>query len=91
MDRLELYHASAYVSMAADALGEIANDPVRDLDLRTDIEVEFEFDEHGRVWMICEGDCHIIGRTNAVCAEMRRFLTSVVLDRHLPRIGVPPA
>jgi hypothetical protein len=29
--------------------------------------------------MLREGGCHIIGRTGAVCAEMRRFLASVVL------------
>lgn len=38
-----------------------------------------------------EGDRHIIGRTHAVCAEIRRFLTAVMLgrpsrgrDRYLP-------
>ena len=46
-------------------------------DLRTDVELEFELDEHGRVWMIREGDCWIIGRVGAVCAEMRRFLAEV--------------
>jgi hypothetical protein len=89
LDKLGLYHAAAYASMAADAVAESLRDPVRDNDLSTDIEVEFEVDEHGRVWMIREGDCHIIGRTNAVCAEMRRFLTTVLLGRHLPSIGVP--
>ena len=29
--------------------------------------------------MIRDGDCHIIGRSGAVCAEMRRFLAGVVL------------
>lgn len=40
---------------------------------------EFELDEHKRVWMIREGDCHVIGRKSAVCGEMRRFLAAVVL------------
>ena len=43
-----------------------------------DVGLEFELDEHGRVWMIREGDCWIVGRRDAVCAEMRRFLASVV-------------
>jgi hypothetical protein len=30
--------------------------------------------------MIRDGDCHIIGRRNAVCAEMRRFLAVLALD-----------
>jgi hypothetical protein len=29
--------------------------------------------------MIREGDCHVIGRRGAVCAEMRRFLRAAVL------------
>jgi hypothetical protein len=54
--------------------------------LRGDVDLDFELDEHGRVWMIREGDCHIIGRSDAVCAEMRRFLAGVVLghDRFGP-------
>ncbi len=48
--------------------------------LRTDIELEFELDEHGRVWMIREGDCHIIGRKYAVRAEMWRFLRAMLLQ-----------
>jgi hypothetical protein len=44
-----------------------------------DVETDFELDEHGRVWMIREGDCHIIGRRNAVRAEMRCFLRTIVL------------
>jgi hypothetical protein len=28
--------------------------------------------------MMREGDCHIIGRKNVVCSEMRRFLEAVV-------------
>jgi lipopolysaccharide/colanic/teichoic acid biosynthesis glycosyltransferase len=39
-------------------------------------DVEFELDEHGRVWMILAGDCHLIGRREAVCGEMRRFLAA---------------
>lgn len=43
----------------------------------SDVEIAFELDEHGRVWMIREGDCHVIGRREAVCAEMVRFVREV--------------
>jgi len=79
LDDARLYRAAAYASMAVDAIDQSGEEPEPDGDMRTDVELEFELDEHGRVWMIREGDCHIIGRTNAVCAEMRRFLNSVVL------------
>jgi hypothetical protein len=39
-----------------------------------DVECEFELDEHDRVWIILEGDCHIIGRKAAARREMWRFL-----------------
>jgi hypothetical protein len=41
---------------------------------RTDVGLEFELDEPGRLRMIREGDCHIIGRRDAVRLEMWRFL-----------------
>lgn len=78
LDAAGLYRAAAHAGMAADATGDVAKG-AEDYDLRTDVELEFTADEHGRVWMIREGDCHIIGRTHAVCAEMRRFLTAVML------------
>jgi hypothetical protein len=81
LDELRLYQAAAYASMAVDAIERRDDGGVNDNDLRTDVELEFEFDEHGRVWMYREGDAHIIGRTNAVCMEMRRFLANVVLGR----------
>jgi hypothetical protein len=65
--------------MVVDAIDESGGEAELDGDMRTDVELEFELDEHGRVWMIREGDCHIIGRADAVCAEMRRFLASIVL------------
>jgi hypothetical protein len=34
--------------------------------------------------MIREGDCHMIGRTEAVCAEMRRFVAGVALGDDRP-------
>jgi hypothetical protein len=81
LDEVRLFQAAAHVSLGADA---ISRDPAPELSaerMRTDIELEFEFDEHGRVWMIREGDCHIIGRTEAVCLEMRKFLANVALGR----------
>ena len=79
LDDARLYRAAAYASMAVDAIDQSGGEPEPEGDMRTDVELEFEVDEHGRVWMIREGDCHIIGRTNAVCAEMRAFLARVVL------------
>jgi hypothetical protein len=37
-------------------------------------EIDFELDEHGRVWLIADGDCRIIGRAPAVLRGMRRLL-----------------
>lgn len=65
--------------MVVDAIDQSGGEPEPEGDMRTDVELDFELDEHGRVWLIREGDCHIIGRTSAVCAEMRRFLASIVL------------
>ncbi|HEX8573662.1 MAG TPA: hypothetical protein VF759_13030 [Allosphingosinicella sp.] len=31
----------------------------------------------GRAWTVREGDCYNLGRAEAVCAEMRRFLAGV--------------
>jgi hypothetical protein len=79
LDDVRLYRAAAYASMVVDAIDQSRGEPEPEGDMRTDVDLDFELDEHGRVWMIREGDCHIIGRTNAVCAEMRRFLRTVVL------------
>lgn len=79
LDDVRLYRAAAYASMVVDAIDQSGGAPEPDGDMRTDVELEFELDEHGRVWMIRESDCHIIGRTNAVFAEMRRFLREAAL------------
>lgn len=81
LDDARLYQAAAYASMAADAISQGPAPALTADDLRTDVECEFEVDEHGRVWLIRDGDCFIIGRTNAVLAEMRRLLSAVVLGR----------
>jgi hypothetical protein len=81
LDEVRLFQAAAHVSMGADAISRSPTPELSAEQLRTDVELEFEFDEHGRVWMIREGDCHIIGRTEAVCLEMRKFLANVALGR----------
>ncbi|HEX8572873.1 MAG TPA: hypothetical protein VF759_08990 [Allosphingosinicella sp.] len=81
LDEVRLFQAAAHVSMGADAISRGPAPELSAEQLRTDVELEFEFDEHGRVWMIREGDCHIIGRTEAVCLEMRKFLANVALGR----------
>ena len=78
LDDARLYRAAAYASMVVDAIRTDA-ETARDEDMRTDVELDFELDEHERVWMIREGDCYILGRKDAVCAEMRRFLRTLVL------------
>lgn len=52
-------------------------EPTSDNHPSLDIEVEFELDEHGRVWIIRDGDCHVIGRKDIVCEEMCRFLADI--------------
>ncbi|HEX8483666.1 MAG TPA: hypothetical protein VF650_17335 [Allosphingosinicella sp.] len=81
LDEARFFQAAAHVSMGADAINRGPAPELTAAQLRTDIELEFEFDEHGRVWMIREGDCHIIGRTEAVCLEMRKFLANLALGR----------
>lgn len=89
LDDARLYRAAAYASMVADAIrsdGETG----RDEDMRMDLELDFELDEHGRVWMVREGDCYILGRKDPVCAKMRRFLRTVGLgDDANPLVGKP--
>ncbi|HEX2762772.1 MAG TPA: hypothetical protein VHM92_02845 [Allosphingosinicella sp.] len=80
LDEAGLYRAAAYAGMAADATEDGPRQP-SERELRTDVETYFELDEHGRVWMIREGDCHIIGREGAVCAGMRRFLVGAMLGK----------
>lgn len=78
MDKAGLYPSAAHAAMAADAVA-ISGGTGGEAELPSDVELEFEADEHGRVWMIRDGDCHIIGRVGAVSAEMRRFLAALLL------------
>lgn len=76
LDEARLYQAAAYASMVADAIDQIRGQPVSARAAATDVEIEFELDEHGRVWEIRDGDCWIIGRHLAVAIEMRKFLSA---------------
>lgn len=77
LDEAQLYRAAAYASMVADAIRRGA-EPAKEEDRHTDVGLDFELDEHDRVWMVREGDCYILGRSNPVCAQMRRFLATVL-------------
>jgi len=79
LDDFDLCRAAAYASMVADAIEGDQDKAFEAQNLRTDVNLRFELDEHGRVWMNRDGDYHIIGRKDAVCAEMRRFLRLSVL------------
>jgi hypothetical protein len=74
LDQARLHRAAAYVSMAVDAMAKDPDDAVNDNVFRSDVECEFEVDEYERVWMIRDGDCHIIGRKDYIRTEMWRFL-----------------
>lgn len=76
LDEARLYQAAAYASMVADAIDQSRGQPVSARAAATDVEIEFELDEHGRVWEIRDGDCWIIGRHLAVAIEMRKFLAA---------------
>ena len=76
LDEARLYQAAAYASMVADAIDQSRGQPVSARADATDVEIEFELDEHGRVWEIRDGDCWIIGRHLAVAIQMRRYLAA---------------
>ena len=81
LDDARLYQAAAYASMAADAIEYSGGKAVSEDDLRTDVDLDFELDEHGRVWMIRQGDCHIIGRADATALKMLSFAREVLHSR----------
>jgi hypothetical protein len=78
LDQAKLHRAAAHVSMAVQALAGAPDPAVNDNVHRSDVECEFELDEHDRVWMIRDGDCHIIGRKDYVKTEMWRFLRTML-------------
>jgi len=51
LDQARLHQAAAYVSMAVDSMAKEPDDAVNDNVFRSDVECQFEADEHGRVWM----------------------------------------
>ena len=73
LDQARLGRAAAHVSMAVAAMAEAPEPAVNDNVFRSDVECEFEVGA-GRVWIIKDGDCHIIGRKDYVRTEMWRFL-----------------
>jgi hypothetical protein len=81
LDEARLYQAAAYASMAADSIGRSCGGGAREPSVRTGAECAFELDERGRVWMIGDGDCRIVGRVEAVRAGMRRFLAAALPGR----------
>ncbi|MBV8686816.1 MAG: hypothetical protein JOZ90_10590 [Alphaproteobacteria bacterium] len=48
LDEARLYQAAAYASMVADAVDQSRGQPVSARAAATDVELEFELDEHGR-------------------------------------------
>lgn len=74
LDLARLHQAAAYVSMAVVAMAKDPKGRVSDKKYKSDVECEFELDEHDRVWMYRDGDCQIIGRKNYIRTEMWRFL-----------------
>lgn len=81
LDDAQLYQAAAYASMAADAIDYGGGEALSENDMRTDVDLDFELDEHGRIWMIREEDCHIIGRADATVLKMLDFCRKVLRDR----------
>ena len=75
LDAAALYQAAAHASMALVAIIK-AGDVFNDNQPRTETDLEFELDEHGRVWMIKDGDCEIIGRIWETRCAMLNFLSA---------------
>jgi hypothetical protein len=71
---------AAHIAMAIEAMDLALPASADGKRPPTDIDLHFELDEHGRVWMIREGDCHILGRRDSVRDEMWRFLRGLLLD-----------
>jgi hypothetical protein len=81
LDQARLHQAAAHVSMAVHAITGEPDPAVNDNIYRSDVECEFELDEYDRVWMIRDGDCHIIGRKDYIKTEIWRFLRSMLSKR----------
>ncbi|HEU0134981.1 MAG TPA: hypothetical protein VFR28_09170 [Allosphingosinicella sp.] len=81
LDEARLYQAAAHVGMAIEAMEMEPAPAVNDNKPGGDSEGRFELDRDGRVWMIRDGDCHIIGRKDYVRTEMWRFLRVLLSKR----------
>jgi hypothetical protein len=78
LDQARLHQAAAHVSMAVHAMTGAPDPAVNDNVFRSDVECQFEVDEHERVWMYRDGDCSIIGRKDYIRTEMWRFLRTML-------------
>jgi hypothetical protein len=78
LDQAKLHKAAAHVSAAVHAITGAADPAVNDNVYRSDVECQFELDEHDRVWMYRDGDAHIIGRKDYIKTEMWRFLRTML-------------
>jgi hypothetical protein len=69
--------AAAYARLAGEALEDrLPSDWGRSSGPPGE-EAEFELDEHGRVWVVRDGLCEVLGRREGVVAEIRRFLHEI--------------
>jgi hypothetical protein len=68
---------AAYLGLAAEALEERLPSGWGRQAALPGADASFEADEHGRVWIVRDGLCDVIGRRDAVAAEMRRFLQEI--------------
>lgn len=80
LDEARLFQAAAWVAMAVDEIDRSLPEPANDDPPASDVELEFDLDEHGRVWMYRNGDAYIIGRKAAVAGEMWRFLRRLLAE-----------
>lgn len=81
LDQARLHKAAAQVSAAVHMITGEPDPAANDNVYRSDVECEFELDEHDRVWMVRDGDCHIIGRKDYIRTEMWRFLRTMLAKR----------
>ncbi|MGA9580440.1 MAG: hypothetical protein WBR13_00545 [Allosphingosinicella sp.] len=78
LDDVRLHQAAAYVRLAVEAMAQDPAPAVNDNKARPDSECAFELDDYDRVWMIRDGDCHLIGNKDYMRTEMWRFLRTML-------------
>ena len=81
LDDAGLFQAAAYVSMGADALKRSPRLEISIGQPGSENDLDFELDEHGRVWMTRPGDCQVISDMEAACRAMQEFLGKVAAKR----------